>query len=156
NVVYMKMKDNVNDPVTDPYGQLDVTTIRRYLTMPDIIFSAADLGTGGTSGAGTNDWINYYADNYGTLVDAGGSTNNGAGPGIISKVSGIIFNTVGNDMWINDTQGPLSLFEQNNGRIHLWASFDGTTNAPHLYPATSPWKTIEWVEQQITNSVPVK
>ena len=156
NIVYMKMKDNVNDPVTDPYGQLDVTTIRRYLTMPDIIFSAADLGTGGTSGAGTNDWINYYADNYGTLVDTGGSTNNGAGPGIISKVSGIIFNTVGNDMWINDTQGPLSLFEQNNGRIHLWASFDGTTNAPHLYPATSPWKTIEWVEQQITNSVPAK
>ncbi|MBR6463795.1 MAG: hypothetical protein IKS81_00725, partial [Verrucomicrobia bacterium] len=62
----------------------------------------------------------------------------------------------GNDFWLNDTQGPLSLFEQNNGRIHLWASFDGTTNAPHLYPATGAKSTIQWLEQQITNSVPVK
>ncbi|MBQ7590454.1 MAG: hypothetical protein IJU47_07195 [Verrucomicrobia bacterium] len=155
NIVYMKMKDNVNDPATDPYGQLDVTTIRRRLTQPDIIFSAADLGTGGGIAANYNQWINHYADNYGTLV-LGGSTNNGAGPGIISRVSGITFDTVANDMWINDTQGPLSLFEQNNGRYHVWASYDGSTNAPHLYPATSPWKTIEWVEQQITNSVPAK
>ncbi|MBP5760448.1 MAG: hypothetical protein J6W90_03625, partial [Verrucomicrobia bacterium] len=71
----------------------------------------------------------------------------------------IIFDTVANDMWINDTQGPLSLFEQNNGRTHLWASFDGSTNAPHLYSGSSSWKTIQWVEQQITNtfnSVPLK
>ena len=159
NIVYMKMKDNVNDPATDPYGQLDVTTIRRRLTQPDIIFAAADLGTGGGLAADHNQWINYYAENYGTIVDAGGTTNNGAGPGIISRVSGIIFDTVANDMWINDTQGPLSLFEQNNGRYHTWASYDGSTNAPHLYPATSPWKTIEWVESQITNtfnSIPAK
>jgi len=155
NVVYMKLKDNVTDPVTDPYGQLDVTTIRRRLTQPDIIFSASDQGAGSPSMAVANEWINYSGNN--SAVNGG--TNAAAGPGIISSVGGIDFNTVANDIWVNDTQGPLSLFEQNNGRTHLWASFDGSTNAPHLYSGSSSWKTIQWVEQQITNtfnSVPLK
>lgn len=155
NVVYMKLKDNVTDPVTDPYGQLDVTTIRRRLTQPDIIFSASDQGAGSPSMAVMNEWINYSGNN--SAVNGG--TNAAAGPGIISSVGGIDFNTVANDIWVNDTQGPLSLFEQNNGRTHLWASFDGSTNAPHLYSGSSSWKTIQWVEQQITNtfnSVPLK
>jgi hypothetical protein len=155
NVVYMKLKDNVTDPVTDPYGQLDVTTIRRRLTQPDIVFSASDQGAGSPSMAVMNEWINYSGNN--SAVNGG--TNAAAGPGIISSVGGIDFNTVANDIWVNDTQGPLSLFEQNNGRTHLWASFDGSTNAPHLYSGSSSWKTIQWVEQQITNtfnSVPLK
>ena len=156
NVVYMKMKDNVNDPVTDPYGQLDVTTIRRQLSWPDIVFAASDQGADGIHILDDNQWVNHAADNS-AMQNV--TTNSAAGPGIISAVGGIEFNTTGNDFWLNDTQGPLSLFEQNNGRTHLWASFDGSTNAPHLYPATSPWKTIEWLEQQVTNtfnSVPLK
>ncbi len=156
NVVYMKLKDNVTDPVTDPYGQLDVTTIRRRLTWPDIVFSATDQGADGIHVLENNQWVSYATFNSAVQNV---TPNTASGPGVISAVGGIEFNTTGNDFWLNDTQGPLSLFEQNNGRTHLWASFDGSTNAPHLYSGSSSWKTIQWVEQQITNtfnSVPLK
>lgn len=155
NVVYMKMKDNVNDPATDPYGQLDVTTIRRQLSWPDIVFTAKDLGPVTPNAKGENTWMNHATDNTAQPNAAGTATL--AGPGVITSMGGgIDFNTIPNDIWMNDTQGPLSLFEQNNGRLRYWASFDGSTNAPHLYPATGTMKTIQWLEQQITNSVPAK
>lgn len=149
NIYYMNFKDDAIDPETDPYGQLETTTIRRVLTQPDIIFTASDSGLAGSTANATYLTFQSYAANNTAMSAAAGD-----GPGVIVPDGySIQFNTFVNDVWENQYVGPLSLFEMENGRMHCWATFDGTTNAPILYPI-SITNTIDWLEKQLTNSLP--
>lgn len=143
NIVYMDMSSTTN-----PYAQLDSTIIRRQINWPDIVFSATDLGVdGGASASSTNNWLNHSADNR------VGTSGELTGPGvIIPGGDNHTFNTL-LDIWMNQYGGPAALFEQENGRYNTWASFDGTTNAPIIYPISST-RTLKWLEEQLTNSRP--
>lgn len=145
NIVYMNL---TNALPGQSYGQLETVTMRRTLTRPDIIITAADNDpTGGSMNADLNTFVSFST--YNTAL----TTDHRTGPGIISGLGDIIFNTAVNDFWVNNNTGPIYLFEREESRSHCWASFDGTTNAPIIYPI-SAGRTIEWLEQQLTNKLP--
>ncbi len=142
NIFYMDMSSTTN-----PYAQLDSTMIRRQINWPDIIFSAADLGTDSGATSPNNTWLNHSADNR------VGTSGELAGPGVIVPGGDLETYTTLLDVWVNMYGGPAALFEQENGRYNLWASFDGTTNDPVIYPISST-RTLKWLEEQLTNSRP--
>lgn len=142
NIVYMDMSSTTN-----PYAQLDTTIIRRQVTWPDIVFSAADLGMESASTGPNNAWLNHSADNR------VGTSGELTGPGVIVPGGDLETYTTLLDIWVNQYGGPAALFEQENGRYNIWASYDGTTNAPIIYPI-SPTRTLKWLEEQLTNSRP--
>lgn len=142
NIFYMDMSSTTN-----PYAQLDSTMIRRQINWPDIIFSAADLGTDSGATSPNNTWLNHSADNR------VGTSGELAGPGVIVPGGDLETYTTLLDVWLNQYGGPAALFEQENGRYNLWASFDGTTNDPVIYPISST-RTLKWLEEQLTNSRP--
>ncbi len=147
NIYYMDMSSTTN-----PYAQLDTTTIRRQINMPDMVFSAGDLMQGGNYFIGrysVNTWLNHSAENRVNVSDEGEIT----GPGVIVPTVGSWVFTTLLDFWVNQYTGPMALFEQENGRYHSWASFDGTTNDPVIYPLSST-RTLRWLEEQLTNSRP--
>ena len=106
--------------------------LQRVISAPDILFSAADLGlgTGGTpftlsrtTAAGSN-WVNNAAIN----TQGPGPT---AGPGQINPTMTLTFNKVGNFI-VNQS---FDFLDQANSSIGwVWGSYDGTTNAPVIYP----------------------
>jgi hypothetical protein len=109
------------------YVTNDVTlpqTVKRVVSRPDILFSAADTGkTDPTSPiflrTGTSKWINNAARN-------GNPTN--AGPGVIVRPIKITFDKLGQSVFSGDLYDPPLLLDGG------WASFDGSTNPPVLYP----------------------
>ena len=118
-------------------------TTQRILTQPDIIFTAEDLGL--TSGgfpvatrrttAGPSAWVDNNALNGQASLP---------GPGVIGPQIVISFSKIG-PFLVN--QEPSFLDEYNSfGGFFVWGSFDGTTNAPIVYPFGS---SIEDLEQQI-------
>lgn len=118
-------------------------TTERILTQPDILFSAADLGlsSGGTpisavrTEAAPSAWVNNDALNGQTTL---------AGPGVIGPQIDISFNKIG--PWYINTE-PFYLDEFHVRLIGwVWGSFDGTTNAPVVYPIGS---SIEDLERQV-------
>jgi hypothetical protein len=129
-------------PITNEYVLNSVTNfaisphfVRRTVSAPDILFTAQDLA----GGPGTIPYTPVIARNISF------NTNNAnigiAGPGTIEGVNGnapgtvVIFNNVGP---IFENLGMLStnafLTELTQFNIFLWGSFDGTTNAPVVYP----------------------
>lgn len=142
NIFYMDMSSTTN-----PYAQLDSTIIRRELTWPDILFSAADLGAGTDMMLAYNEWLNHSEDNR------AGTSGELTGPGVILPGGQeYAYNTM-IDYWVNIYGGPAALFEQEDGRYNLWASFNGTTNEPIIYPVGAN-RTLKWLEEQLTNSRP--
>jgi hypothetical protein len=122
-------------PITNTYTMVVVTnfqaslqTFQRVVTAPDFLFSAADLTSGGSS---TEFAINAFAVSLpGFSLDTGYGTN--AGPGVINPGGmNIVYNKIGP---IYDNQGTAHLEGTNDGREFLFASFDGTTNTPIIYP----------------------
>jgi len=98
--------------------------VRRVVTGPDILITAADLagGPGGPSGAGgVARGINW---------DSSGALNNLAGPGTIITPTAFTFTKVGP---IFGNTFPL-MDEATGVPLLLWGSFDGSTNAPVVYP----------------------
>lgn len=111
---------------TDSYftnGILTHQQLERVVTQPDILFSAAD-----TSGSdpfpppftrtGTSNWWNSS-----TIV---GGTN--LGPGIIRPPIKIIFARRSPLVQTFDYSSQVKVYD------YRWASFDGSTNAPIIYP----------------------
>jgi len=107
-----------------------IQPVQRVIRQPDILFVAADNGLAGglipitaarTSTAG---WLNNDAIN--------GVTGQG-GPGVITPQVQISFSDQ-LPYFFNSTPPPFLTFDPGSQSI-IWASFDGTTNAPVLYPA---------------------
>lgn len=147
NIFYMDMSSTTN-----PYAQLDTTVIRRQINLPDMVFSAGDLMENGNYFVGrysTNTWLNHSAENRVNVSDEGEVT----GPGVIIPTQGAWVFTSLLDFWVNIYGGPASLFEQEDGRFNTWASFNGTTNEPIIYPVGAN-RTLKWLEEQLTNSRP--
>lgn len=120
-------------------------TTERILVQPDIIIVAADLGTVDEvpvavtrTPAAAPAWINNDALNGQSVL---------AGPGIIAGPIFIAFSKVGPHTFNQGLPGPAFLDEFNSlGSGFIWGSFDGTTNAPVVYPIGS---SIQELEQQI-------
>jgi len=104
--------------------------VQRVIRQPDILFVAADNGTAGglipitAARTGTTGWLNNDAIN--------GVTGQG-GPGVITPQVQIIFSDQ-LPYFLNSTPPPFLTFNPSFQSI-IWASFDGTTNAPILYPS---------------------
>jgi Putative Ig domain len=133
-------------PVTNYYSMTIVTNgkaakqrFQRVVTQPDILFSASDL-TAGPAGAPANlvfsRNLNFDTNNILSTL---------AGPGTITTPTKIAFNKDG-PVYFNaysDTMDGTTYFNQTPGRditdlfyqaYFVWASYDGTTNAPTVFP----------------------
>lgn len=126
--------------LTNQYSMVVITnhqyvmrTFQRVVTRPDILFGAQSMvvGSGNADLAGSD-----IADSAPNFIDSRGP--NLAGPGIIDPTTStnisIVFNSAGP---IYENSAPSFLTGPANavGRVTLtWASFDGTTNAPIVYP----------------------
>lgn len=125
--------------------------IQRVVTQPDIIFTAERLGlVAGLVPAlvrrtDTTGWQNNDAIN-------GVDTETDGGPGVIQPTvvisftdqlpywgnsSGGYFVTAGTLSYLGiEGGGPYGLGDESSAsRSYIWGSFDGTTNAPIIYPA---------------------
>jgi hypothetical protein len=122
-------------PITNTYAMVSVTnsrpvrlTLQRVLTAPDFLFSARDLDV-------TTPYpIPVAFLDIPLAFDQGNILPGLAGPGVINSPSTIVFNKIG-PTFINvgtaNLNGPLAFL---GGQNFLWGSFDGTTNAPVVYP----------------------
>jgi len=140
---------------TDVYFAGDTPSyqdVERITSYPDIVFSAGDLGWMATSNrTGTASWANN--------ADLNGNWG-GSGPGVIQPPAIITFNNVG--PWYISPGGsrffgsPIIV----GGEItsfpgFAWASFDGTTNGPIVYPAAqSPFQPTQVSFRLLVGSVP--
>jgi hypothetical protein len=129
-------------PMTNVYVDYYVTNttikkqlVQRALAQPDILFSAADLGL---SADGfpvlfrrTSGWVNLNAINgiSGTAL---------YGPGLILPPIELTFSKLGQYL-INAPEGG----EADGFLYFWWGSYDGTTNAPVVYPLGTSVMTIE-------------
>jgi hypothetical protein len=112
---------------TDSYitnGILQQQQMARIISQPDFLFSAGDITSSIPavfllSRTGTTNWLNN--------ATANGNTN-GAGPGVIQPQVQIVFNKLGQQFESDDSD------QQVSDQPLFWASFDGSTNAPVIYP----------------------
>ena len=116
---------------TDVYYDWDDAVyqeVERVTTRPDILFTGRDFGAAmiGTR-SGTTNWVNNAALN---------DSSDGAGPGVIQPPITLTYNT-GGPLYMN-IYDPAFMFNglsQYTGYLESsWGSFDGSTNAPILYP----------------------
>ncbi len=121
-------------PVTNQYTMVVITnglpvtrTFQRVVTAPDFLFAAADLASGPsaiplTTSFGRN--INFNQTNIRPGL---------AGPGTIDSPTTVTYDKVGP---VYENISPFTLTGPNSAsaRSFIWGSFDGTTNAPVVYP----------------------
>lgn len=112
-------------------------SLTRTVTQPDIIFDAADLqGGDATAGDPPIGLQTSPATGWNNSDALDGVTGDDFGPGVIVPPFRITFNAVGpvflNAVSTNSaflTEGSLSVRSE-----LIWGSFDGSTNAPVVYP----------------------
>ncbi len=110
--------------------------IRRTLVQPDIIFTAGDLNATFSVGR-TVSRINNDALNGQIVL---------AGPGVIAPPFFLTFNKVGPFLVNVDFTDPNvidQMFEESALQGFVWGSFDGTTNAPIIYPEGASMEELE-------------
>ena len=119
-------------PVTNNYTLTAVTNntlfpqrVQRVVTQPDILFSAADL----LGAFPTIPTVNRLAPSF----DLTGAQPSLAGPGNLRGPVTFQFNKVG-PIYLNGTY-PLFVDEAGALLFFAWASYDGSTNAPVIYPS---------------------
>jgi hypothetical protein len=122
-------------PVTNVYKVVAITnntayeqTIQRIITQPDFVFSAADL----TSPPTTAPWANVLGTREVPRWDTNGVLPGVFGPGTVQPTVNFTFNKVG-PLYVNN--GPLFLDEATAILHYIWASYDGSTNAPVVFPS---------------------
>jgi hypothetical protein len=124
---------------TDVYitnGMTFRQTVERVSNLPDILISAADLGVAVNTGTPVPYTRNASYVNNDTIN--GGSGVIKAGPGNIQPTIEMSFSNVG--PWIENFGDGSEEF----GLIGLiWGSFDGTTNAPVVFPIGTSIQEIE-------------
>ena len=119
-------------PVTNDYPTVVLTNntlvtrmVRRVVTAPDVLIDADDLAPGPSQ----NLVVPILQD--GIVYNQGNSLPNLAGPGTIEPGTTYTFNKVGP---IYENQA-LDFLDQAGALLwFIWGSFDGTTNAPVVYP----------------------
>jgi hypothetical protein len=104
---------------------------RRIVTAPDIVFSAADLGSPPTSWP-INNVYTLREDFVPPHLDEANAIPGLPGPGTIQPPMNITLNKSG-AFFIN--AGPAFIDEATGVLEFLWGSFDGTTNLPVVYPS---------------------
>jgi hypothetical protein len=114
-------------PITNEYTLNSITNstivqhrVRRVITSPDILFTADDI-TDTALGylRTTNNWVNNN-------VLSGLN-----GPGVIVPPKIVTFNKAGP---LFSNEGPIFMDEASNERLFRWGFYDGTTNAPIVFP----------------------
>lgn len=112
-------------------------TFQRIVTRPDILFSAEDL-----AGQPLTLFAPYYRNvNFNDAYRLPGL----AGPGTINPSSTITYNKVG-DIFENGPGANTNVFlgeDANPISMLAWGSFDGTTNAPVVYPNGTSIQNLE-------------
>lgn len=135
-------------PVTNDYSMVLITNskavtqhFRRVVTTPDFLFSALDLTTGPPDPIHANFVFQSSVPGFDTANVLPGL----AGPGTITPVTTVSFNKAG-PIYFNsfgDVMDGTPFFNQTPGgdvndayfaEYFVWASFDGSTNAPIIYP----------------------
>ncbi len=117
-------------------------TVRIRSSAPDIVFYAIDLGLDddgypiASRRTGTGNWQNNSAINQGIAA---------SGPGVIKSPVQFEFSNIGR-YYINRT--PSFLTEQSGFLGFMWGTFDGSTNAPIVYPDNGG-DTLRWLEKEI-------
>ena len=124
-------------PITNTYTQYQLVnskllkqTFQRVVTTPDVRFSAADLLAGPNA---VNNLVTVLARSI--SFDLSTIAPNPAGPGVITNPQIITFNKVG-PVFLNQSFASLSgsTAQTNYPFSYNWASFDGSTNEPVVYP----------------------
>jgi len=118
-------------------GQAIHQTFQRVVTAPDFLFSAADFPLNTSGGNDSADLFNNYF--YRTInFNLNNIYPQLAGPGTINPSTTVYFNKVG-PLYVNP--GPIYLTGPNDpanldrlALYFIWASFDGSTNDPVVYP----------------------
>ncbi len=109
-------------------------SVRRLVSNPDILFAAADLADPDPT---ASPFTNPRSSR--SITFATNSLAVSAGPGIILPQKVITFNKIG-PFFRNST----SFFVEDTGfKGYLWASFDGTTNDPIVYPQGTSIRDLE-------------
>ncbi|HEU6449650.1 MAG TPA: Ig domain-containing protein [Verrucomicrobiae bacterium] len=140
---------NLVTPITNSYtmtslnrqtGQLETRTFRRVIAGPDILITASDQGEPNTF-VGT-----VFRDiNFDTSTVLTGS----AGPGVIGGAVTFDYNKIGDSYWngpfgaTNSFILPSSVNELTQIPSVRWASFDGSTNDPEVYPNGTSIQNLE-------------
>ncbi|TAL01029.1 MAG: hypothetical protein EPO07_08925 [Verrucomicrobia bacterium] len=114
----------------------------RILNVPDVIFGAADIAAVLGSPRGRRTDTGGWADN-----DAINGQFTLSGPGVIQPQIAIEFNKVG-PLYQGNDSAAVFLTEPGGILFYIWGSFDGTTNAPVVYPIGT---SIEELEAQVLN-----
>jgi hypothetical protein len=137
-------------PITNDYSVVMVTNskavtqhFRRIVTQPDFLFSAEDLAAGPATPPPSQPVSPYRARNL--TFNQANVLPGLAGPGTITspstitlnKVGTVFFNTPSSTMdgstYFNQTPGG-NTGNQFYSQYFIWASFDGTTNTPVVFP----------------------
>jgi hypothetical protein len=147
-------------PITNTYSmiwydptnsQIGSRTFQRILTQPDYLFSARDLASPNPPVAEIG--IGLYTRNVD--FDINNILPNLAGPGTINPPTVITLNEVGDifgngSIAENEFLGFSFLSQLTQGSLLAWASFDGTTNDPVVYPNGT---SIQELENQLIITV---
>ncbi len=143
-------------PITNDYSVmafnptnnvLSLERNRRTLVFPDITFTASDFADiPGNNTIGTSPFARNV--NFLSSTNFGVAYQNLAGPGIIEPITVFFFNKSGP---IFGNVSPTAYFidpsaEASQIPLLIWGSFDGTTNAPIVYPNGT---SVENLENQI-------
>ncbi len=137
----------ITNSYTDNYvtnSQLKSQSVQRTISQPDILFVADDVGltTGGTpvtsSRTDTSGWTDNASANGQAALN---------GPGVIPGQVVITYNNIG--QWLlNETGTGISYLDEASASTGWsWAIFDGTTNAPVIFPLGT---TVQDLEMQVT------
>jgi hypothetical protein len=120
-------------------------TLRRVMRGPDILFAAADFPRPGGTVLAPPILTRTSAGTQAAPVWDNGSDINGdpnrAGPGVILPRVTITFNKLGIQI-INSHSGTTYFLDRDIPDF-VWWSFDGTTNAPIIYPVGSSFSDLE-------------
>jgi len=137
-------------------GKVKTQSIQRVVNQPDIIFAAQDLGVDRDGlpilyrRTDTTGWVNNDALNGSTPLD---------GPGVIqgpifinySKIGPYIYGLEGYYPAAGSTNSIATAIGSFAGFV--WGNFDGTTNAPKLFPSDVSVPDLEWLVLQGSSGV---
>ncbi len=128
------------EPVTNNYTLVAVTNnallpqrIQRVVTGPDFLLTAQDVTAGPSAPPAVGDIARGISFTTNGLAAYPGL----AGPGTIETPTTFIYNKVG-PVYLNPSTfflNPVVPFgEDQHGQVLVWGTFDGSTNAPIVYP----------------------
>jgi len=139
-------------PITNTFATVQVTnsqavyqTFQRVVTAPDIVFSAADIAAGPANPSPPNPYVTTV--DRSVNFDQANALPGLAGPGLITPPTTITFDKAGpvyfNYTALGNLMDGTPYFTETPGFqisdfyyyfYFVWASFDGTTNDPVVYP----------------------